>query len=198
MKEWRNRDWCWLTGILFTLILILMIAIFYDDYRVKSFIAFTSHVVSIVLAIIAIIYAMYQTVDSSRKNGQLIDILNAINKEVVAFATLKDIMLTQDKQQEKILNHLSEAKDLASRMNDSEVIDKIELIEKEYESSNEIINSKLNTVNSIGISFLLLKSKMDRAKKELVDMGLSEDEAKAIVQNSFQSTLHTSIHKDKK
>lgn len=85
-SKWNNRDWKWFIGILFGVIVILIIIIIFslsyklsNDRDMVNITSIGAGLVSIVLGIVAIIYAFFQANESSNTFSKIIEKVNEIN-----------------------------------------------------------------------------------------------------------------------
>jgi len=90
IKDWKNRDWFWLVLIFAIIILLLFIALFCNQENVRNYFSFGASVSSIVLALVAIIYAFLQSNESSQQNKATQKVLNEMYTKIVEVSLLKD------------------------------------------------------------------------------------------------------------
>ncbi|WP_342543309.1 hypothetical protein MHH33_06940 [Paenisporosarcina sp. FSL H8-0542] len=67
LKNWTNRDWLWLLGVLISIIILLIASIFAKSKNIELNFSIVSSAVSIALALVAIFIALSQ----SRENQEL-------------------------------------------------------------------------------------------------------------------------------
>lgn len=80
-KNWTNRDWVWLLGILISLI-ILLIAGFYNSDKIELNFSIISSAVSIVLAIVAISIALSQSKDNQELSSNLKETMAVMHEKL--------------------------------------------------------------------------------------------------------------------
>lgn len=80
-SKWGNRDWIWTIGIL-VIIIILLVADFYNFPNIEANFSIISSAVSIALALVAIFIALKQDSDNQQVNNQLTYLLREISNEV--------------------------------------------------------------------------------------------------------------------
>ena len=80
-KNWSNRDWVWTVSLLI-LIIIVLIADFFNFPNIEASFNIIASAVSIALALVAIFFALKQDSDSKRDSDRLVDLLNGIHVDV--------------------------------------------------------------------------------------------------------------------
>lgn len=103
--EWTNRDWKWLIGLLIGIISILIIIIIgiiavrlSDNIEIVNVISIGAGLVSMVLGIVAIIYAFIQSRESGEQNRQLNVNLNKIDNRIYTLdEIIKDMKIVKNK-----------------------------------------------------------------------------------------------------
>ncbi|PDZ49174.1 hypothetical protein CON07_23370 [Bacillus sp. AFS094611] len=80
-KNWSNRDWIWTVSFLI-LIIIVLIADFFNFPNIEANFNIIASAVSIALAIVAISFAFKQDSDNKRDSARLVDLLNGIHVDV--------------------------------------------------------------------------------------------------------------------
>lgn len=71
MKNWTDRDWKWLVGILISVIILLVASIFAKNKNIELNFSIISSAVSIALALIAIFIAINQERDNKELSYKL-------------------------------------------------------------------------------------------------------------------------------
>ncbi|PER61749.1 hypothetical protein [Bacillus cereus] len=80
-KNWSNRDWIWTIGIL-VMIIILLVADFFNFPNIEANFSIISSAVSIALALVAIFIALKQESDNQQVNNQVNHLLNEISASI--------------------------------------------------------------------------------------------------------------------
>ncbi|PGB42843.1 hypothetical protein [Bacillus toyonensis] len=125
-RNWTEKDWKWLMGILIGII-ILILSLWFADYKgIEANFSIMSSAVSIALGLVAIYIALKQDSDSQRLNQQMQDILRTMENKI-------------DKVDQKVnkLDDLDVEKTLAENLNPV-----IEQIVQTVEKKNQDISKK--------------------------------------------------------
>jgi hypothetical protein len=93
--DWRKRDWLWLIGYLIGILGLLIVLLFYDKENATKYFSLASSVASIILAVVAIIYAFISSSDTS---NNLTDIM--INIQRILSQTDRDVSLNKNSKEE--------------------------------------------------------------------------------------------------
>lgn len=80
-KNWTNRDWIWLLGVLISVI-ILLIAGFYNSDKVELNFSIISSAVSIALALVAISIALSQSKDNQELTSTLKETMAVMHEKL--------------------------------------------------------------------------------------------------------------------
>ncbi|MCU5582507.1 hypothetical protein OCF65_18905 [Bacillus toyonensis] len=81
-RNWTDKDWKWLMGILVGII-ILILSLWFADYKgIEANFSIMSSAVSIALGLVAIYIALKQDSDSQRLNQQMQDILRTMESKI--------------------------------------------------------------------------------------------------------------------
>lgn len=80
-KRWSNRDWIWTIGIL-VMIIILLVADFFNFPNIEANFSIISSAVSIALALVAIFIALKQESDNQQVNNQVSHLLSDISADL--------------------------------------------------------------------------------------------------------------------
>ncbi|KAB2396777.1 hypothetical protein [Bacillus cereus] len=81
-RDWTDKDWKWLMGILVGII-ILILSLWFADYKgIEANFSIMSSAVSIALGLVAIYIALKQDSDSQRLNQQMQDILRTMESKI--------------------------------------------------------------------------------------------------------------------
>ncbi|MED1559307.1 hypothetical protein [Bacillus paramycoides] len=139
-KNWGNRDWIWLVGILI-MIIILLIAGFYNSKVIELNFSIISSAVSIALALVAIFFAFKQDSDNQRVTSEMANILTKIESKVNSMDGKIDNLdpnLITRPVQEKLIKEIHE---IINSHQEGENNEKIaEIVKAVNENFNEINN----------------------------------------------------------
>ncbi|MED0958232.1 hypothetical protein [Bacillus paramycoides] len=81
-RNWTDKDWKWLMGILIGII-ILILSLWFADYKgIEANFSIMSSAVSIALGLVAIYIALKQDSDAQRLNQQMKDTLNIMENKI--------------------------------------------------------------------------------------------------------------------
>lgn len=100
-NNWRIRDWVWVTGILVVIIIVLLTKQFGENDKIGGYVSFGSSAVSIALALVAIGYAIYQSLDSSQQNSILRKTLEEIKIEITKVSHAKSQLAVLQSESEE-------------------------------------------------------------------------------------------------
>lgn len=116
----RPRDWKWIVSILITIIIFLLTAIFLnitEKISISDLISIGSGLVSIALAIVAIIIAVAESVKSSNKEEK---VQVGLDKIISNTDTMRDLIHKLEKLEKEVTNTNTEVKSLRKAYKESE------------------------------------------------------------------------------
>ena len=168
--KWRRQDLFWILGcIIFFLALIivaLILILIKDKEGANEYFSFAVNISSILLAIVAIIYAFFQSKQSSQQSVMVQHTLTNIDKEVLKLASIKDDIVGLKKEQDsfkcllddikisatnlketteaKTDNTETETKDIDMKDKIDSLINKVEILDNQY--SDIYYNKKYNNL----------------------------------------------------
>jgi RNA polymerase sigma factor (sigma-70 family) len=202
-SNWSSKDWKWLFGILIGIIIILVTAIL-SKYNLGEYFSFASSMVSIILAIIAIIYAFMESNKSSESNRHSQNVLHEIDKKVLE---LGDLLTEIEKMKNELVAFKNDSKSnfdnildiLQNYQNVSSQIFKelkeddtgnsyIDEIEKKFNKEFEIIKSSL----SLAISTL------SNEEEKVIRLRFGLDDGKALSLDEVAKKMNLSIEEVEK
>ncbi len=135
----------WIIGILIVIILLIVAALFtaiyYKSPIVKNYLSIASQITSIVLAVVAIIYAFIQSNRADMQYDRMSELLYNITIDINKLLNIKD---ENDKTSSELLEVVNQTKD--SQENKSEKQNQLEAIEKKLKETR-------NRNSSIGIDY---------------------------------------------
>ncbi|OXS74901.1 hypothetical protein B1B04_08410 [Lysinibacillus sp. KCTC 33748] len=81
-KNWTNRDWVWLLGVLIGIIILLIASIFAKSLKIETNFSIISSAVSIALALVAIFIALSQSKDNQELSTSLNVMMSIMNEKI--------------------------------------------------------------------------------------------------------------------
>jgi hypothetical protein len=153
IKDWKNRDWIWLFLIFAIIIILLFIALFCNQENVRNYFSFGASVASILLALVAIIYAFLQSNESSQQNKATQQVLAEMYTKIVEVSLLKDNLSSLkneiNNQSDSIVDSiLPEIKNQLGTMRTSVTLDGTERVSKEMETQINKIMTKVELLET--------------------------------------------------
>jgi hypothetical protein len=95
--KWRRQDLIWIfiiiIIILFLVVASLIVILVKDKSGASDYLSFAANFSSIILAVVAIVYAFFQTIQSSNQGALVQKTLQDINKEVIKLTDIKNDVL---------------------------------------------------------------------------------------------------------
>lgn len=183
IKDWKNRDWLWLAFIFTIIITLLFIALFCNQVNVRNYFSFGASVASILLALVAIIYAFLQSSESSQQNQATQQVLNEMYNKIVEVSLLKDDFSSLrdkiDSQPDSIVDSIvPEIKKQLGDIKNSVVLDGTEKDNKKIDTKE--INTKIDKI----VTKLELLETQERNKKN-IDKHITSRETYAEIRKRF-------------
>ena len=159
-NNWTNKDWKWILGILIGFITLLLILIL-GKYNLEKYFSFASNMISIILAIVAIIYAFIESKKSSEYNLQQQNTLHEIDKKVLE---LENVV----KEVELIRNNILDLK-VNSEGKYNLIINSIETFKNKLDKYLSEINTQSQDNNNFNEVKEKLNSDFLIMKEQLID-----------------------------
>ncbi|SHH56938.1 hypothetical protein [Clostridium intestinale] len=78
LKDWRNRDWCWIVSILIGIIIVVLTWRLNDNSSVVNIISMFASGASIILAVVAIVQSTLYNTSSNELNSKMTEKLSLI------------------------------------------------------------------------------------------------------------------------
>ena len=82
LKNWTNRDWLWLTGVMIAIIILLIGSVFAKSKDIELNFSIVSSAVSIALALVAIFIALSQSRDNQELSTSLKVTMSIMNEKL--------------------------------------------------------------------------------------------------------------------
>ncbi|MFJ7665587.1 hypothetical protein ACIQXI_00680 [Lysinibacillus sp. NPDC097195] len=193
-KNWTNRDWFWLLGVLIGIIVLLIATIFAKNENIEVNFGIISSAVSIALALVAIFFAWKQDSDNQAVTRHTTNLLSSIRAKVDGMDTKIDKLdphkVTRPEKDQLIKDvvEILQSKDVEENIADEQLIDDVtrKINEKFYEMDLKLKNyydqkTKENSINDDTHKYILtFETLSENADKntftdellDLVDTGL--------------------------
>ncbi|MCT6815324.1 MAG: hypothetical protein M3043_02830 [Lysinibacillus fusiformis] len=160
-KNWTNRDWFWLLGVLIGIIVLLIATIFAKNENIEVNFGIISSAVSIALALVAIFFAWKQDSDNQAVTRHTTNLLSSIRAKVDGMDTKIDKLdphkVTRPEKDQLIKDvvEILQSKDVEKNIADEQLIDDVtrKINEKFYEMDLKLKDfydqkTKENSINN--------------------------------------------------
>ncbi|MCS1383567.1 hypothetical protein NXZ75_15260 [Lysinibacillus sphaericus] len=167
-KNWSNRDWFWLLGVLIGIIVLLIASIFAKSKNIEVNFGIISSAVSIALALVAIFFAWKQDSDNQAVTRHTTNLLSSIRAKVDGMDTKIDKLdphkVTRPEKDQLIKDvvEIIQSKDVEENIADEQLIDDVtrKINEKFYEMDLKLkdyydVKTKENSIKNNTYNYIL-------------------------------------------
>ncbi|UBR28718.1 hypothetical protein LCG60_19060 [Bacillus sp. SD-4] len=169
-KRWSDRDWIWLVGILI-MIIILLIAGFYNSNAIELNFSIISSAVSIALALVAIFIALKQDSDNQQVNSQVNHLLNDISANIRNVNDKVDKIQLDPGNSAELVDEFVETKGKDNFTKDDlkEIVDEVsKTIELNINKQLEKTKININSINSDMRLKMYTEEDMDASIRKII------------------------------
>ena len=147
-KNWTNRDWYWLLGVLIGIIILLVASIFSKSVGVEVNFSIISSAVSIALALVAIFFAWKQDSDNQVVTRETSNLLTKITTKIESMDNKIDKLDPQAvtaPAESQLINEIEKKlKEKASENNPDLIKEINQIVSEKFDEINDNLSSYYN------------------------------------------------------